>query len=217
MKQVRFQSRTTKSVLGRLAPSGAIARQINADITTPLWWDTPAANGNFSPDAVPDTGLLASTRVKTPQGVTQLCDLARGDLVLDHTGQETKVLSVSAAGKSRHALCLRAPYFGLDQDLVLGSNQTLWMTSDRAEQMFGVEDVLMPVWALKNHSRIQFIELKSKDTLLEVKLESGNALMIGGCAVASKPVAGAEPGAYLLSDAEARGFSSFYRSGYFKT
>ena len=204
-------------MLGRMMPEVAIARQINATITTSLWWDTPSANQNFSPDASPDTGLLAQTRVQTPNGIARLSDLTRGDLVIDQTGQATKILSISPAGKSRHALRLRAPYFGLDQDLVIGVTQCLWMTSDRAEQMFGVEDVLMPAWALKDQKRVQFIELGPKDTLLEVKLESGNALMVGGCAVASKQIAGRTPDAYILTDAEARGFSSFYRAGFFKT
>ncbi len=204
-------------MLGRIAPMAAPARRINALDTTSLWWDTASANVNFPPDATPDTGLLDTTRVRTPDGVARLSDLSSGDLVLDHTGRATRVLSISTAGKSRHALRLRAPYFGLDQDLVIGTTQCLWMTSDRAEQMFGTEDVLMPAWALKDRTRVQFIELGPKDTLLEVKLESGNAVMVGACAVASKQVAGRVAEAYPLTDSEARGFSSFYRAGYFKT
>lgn len=214
MKHVRFEMKGQKAVLGRMIPETAIARQINAADTTSLWWDTPSANVNFPPDACPDTGLLATSRVRTPDGIAQLRDLGAGDLVLDHLGQATRILSIAPAGKSRHALRLRAPYFGLDQNVVVGTNQCLWMTSDRADQMFGFEDVLMPAWALKDQKRVQFIELGPKDTLLEVKLDSGNALMVGGCAIASKqPVNGSA--AYVLSDSEARGFSAFYRSGFF--
>lgn len=215
MKQVSFESRGKRAVLGRMAPTGAIARQINAEDAIRLWWDAASANVNFPPDAAPDTGLLATTRIRTPNGLINLNDLSAGDLVLDHTGAETRVTSVAVAGKSRSALRFRAPYFGLDQDLVVGANQCLWMQSDRAEQMFGVEEVLMPAWALKDQKRVHFVELTPSDKLIEVKLESGGAVMVGGCALASKQIAGETAQARDLTESEARGFSSYYRAGFF--
>ena len=217
MKQVRFELNGNLSVAGRLASDSAISRRVGASHAAVPWWDAPSSNTNFAPDALPDTGLLSSTRVRCPAGLARLDELAIGDLVLDHTGNETPVLSVTAAGKARAALRLRAPYFSLDQDLIVGEQQCLWMNSDRAEQMFGHENILMPVWALKDPIRVNHTELGPRDVLLEVKLASGNALMVGGCAVATRPATGAAPDAYALSESEARGFSTIYRAGFFRT
>lgn len=217
MKLVRFENKSQKTILGRLTPEIAIARQINAEDTAYLWWQAPTANQNFPTDALPDTGLHANTRVAIPGGVAALKDLSKGDRVIDHQGQVTRITAIAPAGRTRKALRLRAPYFGLDQDIVIGSKQCLWMTSDRAEQMFGAESVLMPGWALKDQRRVHYVELSARDILLEVKLKSGNALLIGTCAVASKPAAGQSPDVYALSESEARGFSSYYRAGFFTT
>lgn len=214
MKSVCFEMNGQVETLGQLPTFVALSNRVNAAVAFETWWEADLANVDASPDAEADIGLLGPTRVTTPNGPVRIDELKTGQLVIDHLGNTTKVRSVSISAPTKHAVILRAPYFGLDHDLTLGNNHRILMQSEMAEALFGEESVLMPAWALKDGKRVKFTELTKRERLYEVKLESGNALRVGNCAVASKPRIGASPIALPLSDSEARCFSTSYRNGF---
>ena len=93
--------------------------------------------------------LTLDTPVATPGGYRPAGDLARGDLVLTSTGESVPVLhrltrQVPARGLFR-PLQLRAPYFGLQQDIIVAPTQRLVLDGSDVEYMFGSEAVLIEV------------------------------------------------------------------------
>lgn len=216
MKRVRFEINGQTACLGQSVKLASEHRRVNAADLTQTDWRSEIANSNTPVTPEADVGVLATTRVSTPDGPRELGNLCIGDEVFDHTGKVAKVTSLTEAAKSKAAIVLKAPYFGLNQDLVVGRSQAIILDGPAAEAQFGVDDVLMPAWALKDSRRAIHRELTRQDYLLQVKLDTGNACMVGDCAFAPKPRIGAEPVALPLSDAEARGFSTCYRNGYFK-
>lgn len=217
MKRVRFEIKGQVSEMGHVSSAMGMAKRVNTAELVEPWYGVGLANVDAPPEAQPDMGVLGTTRVATPDGSCRVDELQVGDLVEDYQGTPTKVASVTIAAPTTNAILLRAPYFGLDQDLIIGQNHRLVMSNEAAEALFGEETVLMPVWALKDGKRAKFVELSRRERLYEVKLDNNNAMRVGACAVASKERLGATPIAQPLSDAEARGFSTVYRDGFFNT
>lgn len=172
------------------------------------------ANSNAQPPARADTGLHPQTRIRTPYGAAAIGDLKVGATVVNPDGDTAIIRDILTAPTTRRALRLRAPYFGLDQDLIVGINHRLTMTSDTAEYLFGVETVSLPVWALRDDRRVMHHELATKDSLHELQLDRAADLAIGNCSVGSFPKHNA-PIARELNDQEARCFAAEYRVGFF--
>jgi len=114
----------------------------------------------------------------------------KGDSVLDPAGNEVTVRHILKTPAARTAICIRAPYFGLDQDLVAGPDHCIAVTSDTAEYLFGRETVLVPVWALKDGLKARHWEMAPRTDLYQVQLDQAAALRIGKCAVESMPKSG---------------------------
>ncbi len=171
------------------------------------------ANTNDMPQARPETGLLGSTRVATPTGQVAIQDLRPGDLVLDPSGAKVTVRHILKTPTAKTAICIRAPYYGLNQDLVAGPDHHIAVTSDIAEYLFGAETVLVPVWALKDNRKAQHWEMAPNTNLYQVQLDKAAALSIGKCAVETMPKSGQSIGK-VLSQEEARCFAAEHKSGY---
>ncbi|KIC18343.1 hypothetical protein RA21_07990 [Leisingera sp. ANG-DT] len=98
--------------------------------------------------AGPAPGLLPATPIAVPQGYRALGCLKRGDLVLTSGGAAVPVLQVverqvPALG-SFAPVRLRAPYFGLLQDIQVAPFQRLVLTGSEVEYLFGKPAVLVP-------------------------------------------------------------------------
>lgn len=96
----------------------------------------------------PLPSLSSDTPIATPQGFVPLRKLRRGDLVLSAQGEAVPVLhrlsrTVPARGSTR-PLQIRAPYFGLQQDIFVAPSQRLLLTGSEVEYLFGSEAVLAP-------------------------------------------------------------------------
>jgi hypothetical protein len=98
--------------------------------------------------------LLTQTPIATPWGYKALRDLKRGDTV--HTNREGVVpilqtlrRTVPARGSYR-PIRLRAPYFGLVQDIIVSPDQKLIIDGPEVEYLFGKEAVLVPARHLVN-------------------------------------------------------------------
>lgn len=217
MTRITVQIGSALGFLGRaeILSSGVKAdlAQINGANTTYRAPDLDHANTNDMPQARPETGLLGSVRVATPTGQTAVQDLKPGDMVLDPSGTAIAVRHILKTPTARTAIRIRAPYFGLDQDLVVGPDHRIAVTSDTAEYLFGEETVLVPIWALKDGRKAQHWEMAPNTDLYQVQLEHAAALSIGKCAVESMPKSGQSIGK-ILSEEEARCFAAEHKSGY---
>jgi len=170
-------------------------------------------NTNDLPTAAPGAGVLGDTRISTPTGPCRIDELAPGDTVLDTNGNTARVRHVLKASAPRDAFYLRAPYFGLDHDAVMGPNQRIVVTSDVAEYLFGEEQVIVPVWALCDARKVQHFETRSTDQLYQLQLDTAAPVQIGNCAIAALHKHGVTEGR-VLSDEEARCFAAEHIIGF---
>ncbi|WP_412565090.1 Hint domain-containing protein [Thalassobius sp. MITS945101] len=102
----------------------------------------------------PMPGLTAQVPILTAQGYRAAQSLRRGDLVRTPDGQLVPVLQVikrdvPALG-SFAPVRLRAPYFGLQQDILVGAEQRLWSSGSAVEYLFGKPQVRIPAAHLIN-------------------------------------------------------------------
>ncbi|ATG45354.1 Hint domain-containing protein [Phaeobacter sp. BS52] len=93
----------------------------------------------------PLAGLIPETKIATPDGATSLGQLRRGDLVLTPEGDAVPVLHridrrVPAIGHDA-PMRLRAPFFGLTEDLLLAPQQRLVISGTDVDYLFGRPDV----------------------------------------------------------------------------
>lgn len=98
--------------------------------------------------------LSPSVRVETAQGLQLAMTLQQGDVVRSANGKLVPVLhavarEVPSLGSFR-PVRLRAPYFGLTQDVVVSRHQRLLVSGPEVEYLFGREEVLIPASALVN-------------------------------------------------------------------
>jgi len=98
--------------------------------------------------------LLPDTPLATPWGYKPADKLRRGDTVLTRDDGVVPILQkvkrmVPARG-SYHPIRLRAPYFGLQQDIIVSPDQRLIIDGPEVEYLFGQEAVLVPARHLVN-------------------------------------------------------------------
>tara|TARA_R110002049_G_scaffold44333_6_gene130149 strand:+ start:3787 stop:4881 length:1095 start_codon:yes stop_codon:yes gene_type:complete len=98
--------------------------------------------------------MTADTPVATPWGYRPLAKLRRGDTVMTETSGVVPVLhqvsrTVPARGSYR-PVRLRAPYFGLQQDIIVAPDQRIKIDGPEVEYLFNQEAVLVPARHLVN-------------------------------------------------------------------
>lgn len=98
--------------------------------------------------------LLPDTPLATPWGYKPLAKLQRGDTVMTKSTGVVPVLQrvnrmVPARGSFR-PIRLRAPYFGLQQDIIVSPDQRLVIDGPEVEYLFNEEAVLVPARHLVN-------------------------------------------------------------------
>ena len=96
----------------------------------------------------PMPSLMPDTPVATPTGYREIRELRRGDTVLTPAGKTVPVLHVLSrqvpANGGFRPVRLRAPYFGLQQDIATAPSQRLVLSGSEVEYLFGQESVLVP-------------------------------------------------------------------------
>ena len=102
----------------------------------------------------PMPGLTAQVPVLTAQGYRAAQTLRRGDLVRTPDDTLVPILhvvkrEVPAVG-SFAPVRLRAPYFGLQRDILVGAEQRLWSSGSAVEYLFGKPQVRIPAAHLIN-------------------------------------------------------------------
>ncbi|MGX9356252.1 Hint domain-containing protein [Roseobacteraceae bacterium S113] len=103
----------------------------------------------------PMPSLAGRTPVLSQHGYRAVQDLRRGDLLSDHMGGAphivlNQVSRVVPALGSFAPVRLRAPYFGLLQDVIVAPDQRLLIGGSEVEYTFGCEQVLVPARHLVN-------------------------------------------------------------------
>jgi hypothetical protein len=102
----------------------------------------------------PSPTLSCDTPIATPFGFRPVSRLMRGDTVISQSSGVVPVLhqvtrTVPALGSFR-PIRLRAPYFGLQQDIIAAPDQRLIIRGSEVEYNFGQEAVLVPARHLVN-------------------------------------------------------------------
>lgn len=156
----------------------------------------PSADRFISPDVIylavstdiepvgPMPSLMPDTQVATPSGYREVGRLQRGDLVLTAKGQSVPVLqtlsrTVPARGHFSPVL-LRAPFFGLLQDITVAPSQRLVISGSEVEYLFGQESVLVPACHLLGGTSARAANCGLLTTYTQVLLPGHEALFACG-------------------------------------
>lgn len=171
----------------------------------------------------PAATLSAPSPVETPRGWRRLGDLKCGDLICTRDAGIVPVLErvsrvVPGLG-SFQPVRLRAPYFGLRQDIVVAPDQRMVISGSEVEYMFGQEAVLVSARHLVNGTAARWEEAPRLIRYTQLLLPGHEALIVAGTALESlyigrlrrKPPNCA---ATLLKDTPANFLPEHRRSGY---
>ena len=137
----------------------------------------------------PMPGLTAHVPIDTPYGHVPASRLRRGDLVYTSDGDLVPVLQtvkqrVPARGRLR-PVRLRAPFFGLEHDIMLAPHQRLVMSGSQVEYMFGTQAALVPAGHLVNGGAAYYADGPDTVTYHQILLPEHAAVLAAGCPVES--------------------------------
>lgn len=137
----------------------------------------------------PQPSLTPGTPIATPHGARRTGDLRRGDLVLSAEGLAVPVLhAVSRMVPARGTfapVCLRAPYFGLRQDIAVASTQKLLIDGSEVEYLFGRESVRLQAGHLLGSPQVQPVRTGWLVPFVQLVLPDQETLVAAGCPVES--------------------------------
>lgn len=128
--------------------------------------------------------LTLDTPIATPYGHTYVRKLQRGDVVATEGSGMVPVLhritrTVPALG-SFAPVRLRAPYFGLRQDVIVAPDQRLVIRGSDVEYLFGQEAVLVPARHLVNGYAARYEPTGSTITYTHLLLPEHDTLKVAG-------------------------------------
>ncbi len=132
----------------------------------------------------PMPSLTAQTPVMTNDGYVPVEQLRRGDVVQTPNGDLVPVLhnirrTVPAAGLFA-PIRLRAPFFGLTQEIVTSPTQRLVIGGSRVEYTFGSEFVLVPAGHLLHGNAAVAVKDKPLVTYCQLLLPNHEAILAAG-------------------------------------
>lgn len=137
----------------------------------------------------PLPSLMPDTPIATPQGYRPLNTLRRGDTVVSGSGDIVPVLhkvtrTVPARGGYRPFL-IRAPYFGLQQDVHVAPSQRLRLDGSEVEYLFGKESVLASAKHLTGGHSVRPARCGLTATYSQLLLPDHETVLAAGATVAS--------------------------------
>ncbi|MEP5762448.1 MAG: Hint domain-containing protein [Litoreibacter sp.] len=171
------------------------------------------ANANNVICAARNTGISTQSRLRTPEGLIAVGDLEPGRFVSTSTGGVARILHILETPRSKSALRIRAPYFGLEQDIIIGTHNTFDVTDELAEYMFSAPRIRIPAYALRDNRRIHHYELTSRETLVHLHLDTSDGFAVGRSFMSPFISANKVPGHRVLNDTEARAFAAEQKLG----
>ena len=136
---------------------------------------------------VPLPGLSGDTRIATPDGPRALRDLRPGMAVQTASGE---VQQVRWIGTSDHMargpaapILLRAPYFGLAEDILVSRSQRLLLRGSEVEYLFGTDRVLARVEDIRRTHSARISLANPCVTTYHLLLDDHDCLLAGRCAL----------------------------------
>ncbi len=133
--------------------------------------------------------LSRSAPVETDEGYVRAGNLKRGDLVrTEQTGLVPVLHTVKRTVPARGSFApirLRAPYFGLQQDIIVAPDQRLVIRGSEVEYLFGREAVLVPARHLVNGTVALPQQFSQTITYTQVILPKHEAMMLAGASAES--------------------------------
>jgi hypothetical protein len=137
----------------------------------------------------PTPSLAGHAMVETPFGFRQAQDLERGDTVRTRDGDVVPILhridrTLPARG-SFAPVHLRAPYFGLLDDVLVSPQQRLVIDGSEVEYLFGQEAVLVPARHLVNGFAARKEPPRPTVRYTQFILPKHEAIMVAGTALES--------------------------------
>lgn len=129
-------------------------------------------------------GLVAGTKLETPDGVRRVEKLRLGDSVITATAGTRPVRwigkrSVPAYGAFR-PVKLRAPYFGLEADVAVAPDQRVRLDLAEVEYLFGTDEILMPAGHLVDGKRARNLGRPRIVTYYQILLDVHDCLLHEG-------------------------------------
>jgi hypothetical protein len=128
--------------------------------------------------------MTPDTRIATPSGYRPIRELRRGDLVVTPQGESVPVLhkvarTVPARGCFR-PVRVRAPFFGLQQDILVAPSQRLVLAGSEVEYLFGEEAVLVELRHLIGEPSVHAEPCGSLVTYEQLILPNHEAVLAAG-------------------------------------
>ena len=137
----------------------------------------------------PMPSLAPDTPVATPAGYRKAQDLRRGDTIITRGGDIVPVLHViSHSLPTRGSFApvrLRAPYMGLQCDVVVGPEQRIVLDGPEVEYLFGEEAVLVPARHLLNGFAAMVEPARPVERYVQIILPAHEAMFAGGALLES--------------------------------
>lgn len=126
----------------------------------------------------------AGARVATPSGLRPIEKLRPGDMVLTDAHKLRPVRwilrqKLPAAGLHT-PIRLRAPYFGLSNDLIVAHDQKVEVKGEDAQEMFGRYAVLARAGDLLGHRGVSNVERTAHFTYHQILLDEPDCLHLSG-------------------------------------
>jgi hypothetical protein len=142
-----------------------------------------AAVANHDAPTADRAGLQAGTMVATPAGSRPVEFLQTGDVVLMESGSHAIVQAVDRTVMvslgSMNAVMLRAPYFGLTQDVHVSRRTPICLSGPEVEYTFGIETVMADAGDLvDNVSILRDLSQPVRD-FVTVDLDRPGCLLVG--------------------------------------
>lgn len=171
----------------------------------------------------PLPSLAGATPVATPQGQRRIDRLSEGTEVLTREGRIAPVLRAVArtlpAFGSFRPVRLRAPYLGLERDILVAPHQRLLISGSEVEYLFGREAVLVPAQSLTHGFAARFETGAPLIRYHQLLLPGHDTLQTAGIAVESLYVGRlrrdpAKLEASILADMDRRAMPEQTRAGY---
>ncbi|MDF1726960.1 MAG: Hint domain-containing protein [Sulfitobacter sp.] len=133
--------------------------------------------------------LMADVPLGTPRGFRAAGDLRRGDTLLTPGAGPVPVLqsiarTVPARGSFR-PIRLRAPYFGLQEDIIVAPDQRLVIDGPEVEYLFSQEAVLISARHLVNEFAAQYVPSGPVTRYCQLLLPQHETMIAAGTTVES--------------------------------
>lgn len=106
----------------------------------------------------PMPSLSGNAMVQTREGACRISELSPGSTILDEDGEPVEVHWIGAAHLPARGVCkpmvLRAPYHGLERDLIVAAQQKLHLDGPDIDYAFGTERVMVAAGLLAGDNTV---------------------------------------------------------------